>query len=223
MLLQLAIDNPRHFAVVPAVIEFVDIVEVGTPVLKRFGLAGVATLRELAEGRPILADSKTVDGGADEARMLFGAGATFMTVLEVASSATHAAVNRVAGECQGFIMVDSICSAELPDRPSQYPDRFAYLTLHTATDVRLAGGSAAASIQQARSMRELGYHVALAGGLNRHTLIEAVQAGPDIVVVGSAITTADNPAEVARWMSSQLTDRGRGWPPSMSSPRSPRT
>jgi 3-keto-L-gulonate-6-phosphate decarboxylase len=64
-------------------------------------------------------------------------------------------------------------------------------------------------------MRKLGYRVAVAGGIGEGNLAEVVEAGPDVVVVGSAITHADNPREVARWISAHLIDPGRGWPPSM--------
>ena len=215
MLLQLALDDPAHIALLPQVVEFVDIVEVGTPLLKRFGLGGIATVRELAGGRPVLVDSKTADGGAQEARMYFRLGATFMTVLEAASSATLDAVNKVAQEYGAYAVADTICSERLPDRGDQYPDRFAYLLLHSPTDVRLAGGGDGSQIARAGAMRKLGYRVAVAGGIGEGNLAEVVEAGPDVVVVGSAITEADNPREVARWISAHLIDRGRGWPPSM--------
>jgi 3-hexulose-6-phosphate synthase len=215
VLLQLAVDDPAHIAVLPRVVEFVDIVEVGTPVLKRFGLGGIATIRELAGGRPVLVDSKTADGGAQEASMYFGLGAIFMTVLAAASGATQEVVNRVAQEHGAYVVADTICSERLPDRRDHYPDRFAYLLLHSPTDVRRAGGGDGGHIARTRAMRKLGYRVAIAGGIDEGNLAEAVAAGPDVVVVGSAITEADNPREVARWISSQLIDRGHGWPPSM--------
>ena len=68
MLLQLALDKPEHFAVLAAVGDLVDIVEVGTPVLKRFGVSAIATARELADQVPVLADTKTVDGGGPRGR-----------------------------------------------------------------------------------------------------------------------------------------------------------
>jgi 3-keto-L-gulonate-6-phosphate decarboxylase len=64
-------------------------------------------------------------------------------------------------------------------------------------------------------MQKLGYRVAIAGGIGEGNIAEVIEAGPDVVVVGSAITGADNPREVAQWISSHLIDRGRGWPPSM--------
>ena len=73
-----------------------DIIEIGTPLLKRFGIGAIATARELCPDTPILADTKTVDAGDLEAEMVFGAGARLMTVLSSTSRATHAAVGRTA-------------------------------------------------------------------------------------------------------------------------------
>ena len=63
MMLQLAIDRPQGLSVIRQVADLVDILEVGTPMLNRFGLAVISTVRELAPGVPILVDAKVVDGG----------------------------------------------------------------------------------------------------------------------------------------------------------------
>ena len=215
MLLQLAIDDPGSLGVVPAVAEFVDIVELGTPVLKRFGVGGLVTLREMAGGRPILADAKTVDAGVIEARLLFGAGASLVTVLSVAPRATCLAAAQVAEEFGGFLVADTIAAAGLPTTPNEFPPRFAYLGLHLATDRRLAGETAHEVVSQVAPMRELGYRVAIAGGIGEQTIAAVVAAAPDVVVVGSAITQAANPRRTAKWISAQLTQRGHGWPPSL--------
>lgn len=223
MLLQLALDDPAHLALLPALSEHVDIVEVGTPLLKRFGLAGIATVREvMGAGPALLVDSKTVDGGAEEAEMYFRLGADFMTVLAAAAPATVAAVAGVASAHGGYAVADMICSPNLPEQPDSFPDRIAYVLLHSATDVRRAGGGDGGNLTRSQTLRRLGYQVALAGGIGPHNLSEVIQAGPQVVVVGSAITGAENPVEVARWISAQMVDRGSGWPPSMRSVRSRR-
>lgn len=184
----------------------------GTPLLKRFGLAAVATLKQAGGGTPILVDSKTVDGGAREARMLFEEGAAFVTVLSTASPATHQAVSQEAAEHDGHVLVDTICASALPAGHVDYPDRFAYLGLHLATDRRLAGQATAEHIEAIPAMRNLGYQVAIAGGINPDNISAVVAASPDLIIVGSAITHSPNPRRTCRWIGSQLTDRGHGWP-----------
>ncbi|MEJ2293094.1 MAG: hypothetical protein P8Y05_15470, partial [Deinococcales bacterium] len=60
MLLQLAIDQPDALPVVRQVADLVDIVEVGTPLLKRFGLASISGIRELAPNVPVLVDTEAI-------------------------------------------------------------------------------------------------------------------------------------------------------------------
>jgi 3-hexulose-6-phosphate synthase len=214
VLLQLAVDTPAGFAVLAQVHDLVDIVEVGTPVLKRFGLGAIATARELAPGVPVLADTKTVDAGDTEARMVFGAGVRFMTVLSCASPATVTAVTEAAREYGGHVVVDTMTERSISDLVGRsYPPGVAYLSLHSSTDARLAGhDSTKTVIDIAAVARDAGWRFSMAGGIDRGSLPEVVAAQPDVVVVGSAITSADDPRGVTRWMRDQLTHPGHGWP-----------
>jgi 3-hexulose-6-phosphate synthase len=215
MLLQLALDKPEHFAVLSAVGDLVDIVEVGTPVLKRFGVSAIATARELTEQVPVLADTKTVDGGGLEAHLVFGAGAMMMTVLSVASPATHAVVGATAAEYGGCVVVDTITESgkhELLPADASYPDSYGYVAVHAPTDMREAGTPITSHIAAVRDIRARGHRVSLAGGIGPDTLDAVLAVEPEILVVGSAITEAPNPREVAQWIRERLTSPGRGWP-----------
>ncbi|HZZ61642.1 MAG TPA: orotidine 5'-phosphate decarboxylase / HUMPS family protein [Roseiarcus sp.] len=214
MLLQVAIDKPEHLGVLPLVCGVADIVEIGTPLLKCFGIGAIATARALCPDTPVLADTKTVDAGDVEAEMVFGAGARLMTVLSSTSPATHAAVDRVAARFGALVVVDTITESEPELLPTDavFPHSFAYVGVHSPTDARLAGESSAAHIKAVGQMHRRGYRVALAGGLGPLTLDAVLEAEPEIVIVGSAITSADDPKGVARWIRDRLRNPGRGWP-----------
>jgi 3-hexulose-6-phosphate synthase len=214
MLLQLAIDRPESIALVPQVAQFVDILEVGTGLLKRYGLSAISTLRELAPDVPILADTKTVDGGTQEAEMVFNAGAMFMTVLSCAAKATHQVVSDVAEKYGAHIVVDTLTERGILVREGLvYPQHFDYVCVHAPTDARLAGDvSPSTYIDSISVVRALGYKVALAGGIGTTNLASAIIAAPEIVIVGRAITTAEDPKGTAEWMKSQLPNAGHGWP-----------
>lgn len=215
MLLQVAIDKPEDLRVATLVHGVADIVEVGTPLLKRFGIGVIATIRELCPDTPILADTKTVDGGDLEAEMVFGAGARLMTVLSSTSSATHSAVDRIAERFGALVVVDTITESgklELLPASAKFPASFAYVGVHSPTDVRRAGDRSASHIEAVAEMRRRGYRVALAGGLGPQTLDAVLEVEPEIIIVGSAITGADNPKRVARWIRDRLRNPGRGWP-----------
>ena len=99
-------------------------------------------MREICPDVPVLADTKTVDGGALEANMVFGAGASFMTVLSCASRATHETVGKCAVAFGASVIVDTITESGKPILLPQdfaLPEGFAYVAVHSPTDARLAG------------------------------------------------------------------------------------
>ncbi len=215
MLLQIAFDKPEHLALLPVVKPYADIVEIGTPLLKRFGVAAIATARELCPDVLVLADTKTVDGGGLEADMVFGAGAAFMTVLSCASRATHETVGRRAEAFGATVVVDTITEsgkAELLPPDARFPESFGYVAVHSPTDARLAGNTSTSHIDAVTEMHRRGFRVSLAGGIGPATLPAVIEVGPEIVVIGSAITEAANPKEVLQWIREKLPNPGRGWP-----------
>lgn len=215
MLLQVAIDKPESLGVISLVRGVADIIEIGTPLLKRFGISAIVTARELCPDTPILADTKTVDAGDLEAEMVFGAGARLMTVLSSTSPATHAAVGTVAARFGAFVVVDTITEsgkAELLPADAAFPESFAYVGVHAPTDARAAGDRSTKHIDAVSEMRRRGFRVALAGGLGPETLDAVLEAEPEIVIVGAAITGAGDPRRVAKWIKDRLRNPGRGWP-----------
>ena len=215
VLLQVAIDRAESFAVIAQMRGVADILEIGTPLLKRFGVGAIATARELCPDTPILADTKTVDAGDLEAEMVLGAGARLMTVLSSTSAATHAAVGRTAARFGALVVVDTITESGKPELlPAgvMFPETFAYVGVHSPTDARLAGDRSTAHIDAVSDMRRRGFRVALAGGLGPQSLDAILEAEPEIVIVGSAITGADDPRGVATWIKDRLRNPGRGWP-----------
>ena len=215
MLLQIAFDKPEHLALLPQLKSFADIIEIGTPVLKRFGISAIATARELCPDVRVLADTKTVDAGALEADMVFGAGASFMTVLSSASKATHETVGKRAEAFGATVIVDTITEsgkAELLPSDASFPASFGYVAVHSPTDARLAGDKSTAHINAVKEMHRRGFRVSLAGGIGPNTLSSVVEVAPEIVVVGTAITESANPKEVSQWIRDRLSHPGHGWP-----------
>jgi len=215
MLLQIALDKPEHLALLPLIRNIADIVEIGTPLLKRFGIGAIATARELCPDTLVLADTKTVDGGRLEAEMVFTAGAAFMTVLSSASGATHKAVGQVATDFGATVVVDTITASgkeELLPEDVAFPESFAYVGVHWPSDARIAGIPSTVHIDSVAQMHRRGFRVALAGGIGRDTIDAVLAVEPEILVVGSAITGSESPEEAAKWIRGKLLNPGRGWP-----------
>ena len=213
MKLQLALDAPGHFGLLSRLAPYFDIIEVGTPLLKRFGVSAVVTALELGGGKPVLADTKTVDGGALEAEMFFRAGASMITVLASAGRSTRQKALEVAIAHGGDVIFDTIIETDpsaidLFDQAPSATGR--WLGLHSSFDSRGTAGAGDAvsltkdNIGRVAGQHARGYLVQLAGGIKADNFASVVLAGPEIAVIGSGITAAPDPEGVAKWLKQQL-------------------
>jgi 3-hexulose-6-phosphate synthase len=200
-LLQIAFDliaTDDAVALLPRLAPFVDVVEAGTPLIKREGIGAVRRLRAAAPEKQLVADMKTMDGGAYEAELAFGAGADLMTVLGCASDATVAAAIAVARDRGKRVVADLIGVVDKPVRVRRLAQLGVdFLGVHAGTDERGAGGEGplwdVAMVQEA-----VATPLVVAGGIGPGTIDAVLAAHPAIVVVGSAITGAADPVAAAR-------------------------
>jgi 3-hexulose-6-phosphate synthase len=198
--LQVAIDTltvDEAIALAAQLRDTVDLIEAGTPFIKRYGIGVVTRLRE-ASGLPVVADLKIVDGGPFEAQLAVDAGAALVTVLGTAADATVRGVVEVAHAGGLDVACDLLGVHDLPQRIRQL-ERLGvdYLGVHAGTDARLAGGTDLLSeigLVTATSDMKL----VVAGGLDANSIPGVLGYHPAIIVVGSAITAADDPIAAAR-------------------------
>lgn len=204
MRLQLALDRlsrDRCIEIVGATKDIVDIIEIGTGVIKEYGIAIIREIRELFPSRTILADMKTCDAGKHEARQAFAAGADITTVMAFSADQTIQDTLEVAKEMNGTIMVD-LLEIQTPDRVKQLEQLGVELvSLHIGkdqqTDKRFDTSLFALTA-------ETDLEVAVAGGINEETLPDIVAHKPDIVIVGSAITSNADVTQAAKQLKRQL-------------------
>jgi hypothetical protein len=93
MKLQLAIDLlsvPDALSLLHKVAPYVDVIELGTPLIKQEGLSVVTDIKAAYPEKLVFADMKTMDAGELEADLAFKAGADIMTVLGTAGDSTIA-------------------------------------------------------------------------------------------------------------------------------------
>jgi 3-hexulose-6-phosphate synthase len=198
--LQVAIDTltvDEAIALAAQLRDTVDLIEAGTPFIKQYGIGVVMRLRE-ASGLPVVADLKIVDGGPFEAQLAVDAGAALVTVLGTAADATVRGVVEVAHAGGLDVACDLLGVHDLPQRIRQL-ERLGvdYLGVHAGTDARLAGRTDLLSeigLVTATSDMKL----VVAGGLNANSIPGVLGYHPAIIVVGSAITAANDPNAAAR-------------------------
>jgi len=186
-----------------AVPEGVDWVEAGTPLIKSEGLDAVRKLREAFPGKKIVADMKTADTGRLEMEAAAKAGADYAIVLGAASDSTIREAIEV-GKSYGLGIGVDLLGIEDPEplveRLAQWGA--AFLSVHCPVDVQMRGGSPFRMLERLARVTDL--PLAVAGGLNSETAPKAVAAGASIIVIGGAITKAEDPARAARDMRKAL-------------------
>jgi 3-hexulose-6-phosphate synthase len=178
------------------VAEHVDIIELGTPLIKAEGLSAVTAIKEAHPSKIVFADMKTMDAGELEADIAFKAGADLVTVLGSADDSTIAGAVKAAKAHNKGIVVDLIGVADKVTRAKEVRALGAkFVEMHAGLDEQAKPGFDLNGLLRAGAEARVPFSVA--GGVKLAT-IEAVQkAGADVAVAGGAIYGADDPAAAA--------------------------
>ncbi|MFQ3675169.1 MAG: 3-hexulose-6-phosphate synthase, partial [Endomicrobiia bacterium] len=188
ILLQVAldfIDLPRSISVAKEAVEAgCDIVEVGTPLIKSEGMNAIREIRKIfPQNIKIVADMKTMDVGRIEVEMAAKSGADIVGILGVSNIETIKESIKAAKNYGCKIIVDMIEVKDLLNRVKKIeklkPD---YIGLHIPIDEQMKGKISFQQLKQVKSITKI--PVSIAGGINSETIVEAVNAGADIIVVG---------------------------------------
>ncbi|MEB3816676.1 MAG: orotidine 5'-phosphate decarboxylase [Desulfurococcales archaeon] len=177
------------------------ILEAGTPLIKSAGMTSVRILRALPGSHLVVADTKTADTGALEVGLAAEAGADAATVLACAPRETIEEAVREAERRGVAVYADMIATHD----PAREAERLRELGVHIALlhigiDTQRRLGITAAQLPQliARVAGEFKGPIAVAGGVKPADVPKLVEAGASIIIIGSAITKAEDPARATR-------------------------
>jgi len=188
---------------------FVDILEVGTPTLIRYGVEAVRRIKQCYPRKLVLADLKIMDAGEGEARLGFEAGADIVTVMGVAHDETILGATRAAAKFGGQIMADLMSVPSMTQRAQEAEQLGCnILCVHTATDAPQAGEQVFQNVKLLRTQISKA-QIAVAGGIDANRAKAACESGADILVVGSAILKATNQRMAARTLHQICAGRAR--------------
>jgi len=199
--LQLALDQVDLHRALRAAREAVaggvDLLEVGTPLLKAEGLGAVRALREAFPQAEIVCDGKTMDAGRLELEAAAKAGASWGTVLGVASDSTIEECVEAGGNYGIRVLVDLLGCPDPALRARQGEALGAdAVNVHCPIDEQVRGGDPFETLRRVRAAVSI--PVTVAGGITARTAPKAVEAGADVVIVGGAITKARDAGAAAR-------------------------
>jgi 3-hexulose-6-phosphate synthase len=207
--LQIALDGTLDdgLRLLDQVYPFVDVIEIGTPLVIREGMLAARTLRDAFPQAALLADLKIVDAGEAEAEIAFEAGCRWVTVMGIAPDATISGAVTAAEAAGGYVLADLMQVADPERRGRALLDLGCHaLCVHTAYDLQAGGGSPLADLAALRAALPRA-PLAVAGGIGPDTLDDILAYAPHTVIIGGAITRAANPAGAARRLSERI--RGR--------------
>lgn len=195
MELQLAldlVDIQGAKEIVNEVAAYVDVVEIGTPVIINEGLRAVKELKAAYPHVKVLADLKIMDAGGYEVMKASEAGADIITVLGVSDDTTISGAVAEARKQGTKIMVDMINVPDMAKR-AQEIDALGvdYICVHSGYDHQADGKNSLEDLAIIKQVVKQA-KTAIAGGIKLNTLPEVLEAKPDLVIVGGGITGQEN-------------------------------
>ncbi len=164
----------------------VDILELGTPLIKSAGLSAVTAIKDAHPDKIVFADLKTMDAGELEADIAFSAGADLVTVLGVAGDSTIVGAVKAAKKHGKGVVADLIGVADKVARAKEVTALgVQFVEMHAGLDEQAEDGFTFDTLLD--DGKASGVAFSVAGGISVST-IEAVQAaGAEVAVAGGAI------------------------------------
>ncbi|GHB75771.1 hypothetical protein GCM10010377_77800 [Streptomyces viridiviolaceus] len=206
MKLQVAIDLLDTEAAVQLagkVAPYVDIIELGTPLIKSEGLAVIRAMKAAHPDKTVFADLKTADTGALEAQIAFDAGADIVTVLGTADDSTISGAVDAAKAAGKAVVVDLIGVRDKATRAREAHALGArFIEFHAGLDEQAQPGFSLDTLLEAGARSGVPFSVA--GGVNTASIGAVQAAGAEVAVAGSSIYGADDPAAAAQALRSAI-------------------
>ncbi|MEC0245236.1 3-hexulose-6-phosphate synthase [Paenibacillus chitinolyticus] len=195
MELQLALDLvniPEGIELVKELEPYIDIVEIGTPVIINEGLRAVKEMKQAFPNLKVLADLKIMDAAGYEVMKASEAGADIITILGAAEDMSIKGAVEEARKQNKKVLVDMISVKNLEERAKEV-DAFGvdYICVHTGYDLQAVGKNSFEDLQTIKRAVKRA-KTAIAGGIKLSTLPEVIKAQPDLVIVGGGITGQDD-------------------------------
>lgn len=211
-LLQVAIDVlDLDKAIEIAEISFIsgaDIIEVGTPLIKKYGIVSIKEIKARLPRTKIYADMKIIDAAEQELKIAYEAGADIVSVL--ASSHDYTIFNAISfGKRFGLeICVDLIGIKNVVGRTMEIsymnPD---YICYHIPIDFQQNISTNLPNVLKVikELSRTIPIPIAVAGGIDLTTAPLLANSGASIIIIGRSITREKDIASIVKKIKSNLS------------------
>ena len=201
--LQIALDIPKLERVKKIIKELPEsdriILEVGTPLLKKYGVNVIRELREVAKDMFIVADLKTLDVGKVEVDLAFEETADAVVVAGLATSETIDKFIKEAKRLGVYAIMDLMNVGNPVNKLKSLEKLPDVAILHRAIDAEKTGKTRWEIIKEMRKVfQSQKFLIAVAGGITPETAPEALRNGADIIIVGRYITQSKDVERATR-------------------------
>ena len=174
----------------------IDIVEIGTPMIYKYGVDAVTKMKKAFPNLEILFDGKIVDGGAYETKMAVDAGADYVTVLATSHNATVVGAVAEAKKQNKKVVIDLLGYNDIAARSKELMGLGVdYIAIHIGVDIQDENRSFDHEFKVLEPLVG-GANLAVAGGVNPEIAKSIAKYKPAIVIVGSAVTKAKDKKQV---------------------------
>jgi 3-hexulose-6-phosphate synthase len=197
MLLQLACDSVTSKEAVERISKIkdhVDIIEAGTPLMVREGVAAVEKLKNAFPDKLVLADIKIMDGASLESSLCFDAGADIVSLLALTNPSTVEIALNEANRRGKAILADLMQVPNVLDTALSLESMgVKYICVHASTDSsRRLGGRFKGPFEDlsALSGKLTKSSLCVAGRIDFMAAKTIMSLRPDVLVVGSAILSS---------------------------------
>ncbi|MRG84964.1 3-hexulose-6-phosphate synthase [Salinibacillus xinjiangensis] len=171
----------------------IDYIEIGTGVIKEYGMDIIREFRHRFPYKKIVADMKTCDAGKDETVQALEAGADITTVMGFAHDQTILDSIKIAKELNKRVLVDLL---EVPVERFQRLKELGVelVSAHIGKDTQVQAERY--SLERYKSLSD-DFTVFVAGGISPESVQRFEKLKPDVFIVGGYITSAANPGKAS--------------------------
>ena len=165
------------------------ILEVGTPLIKRYGTRGINELRQIAKDKFMIADLKTLDVGKVEVDIAYEDTADAVVAAGLAPPETLDATVQEARRLGIYAVIDMLNVEDVLGKLKsikEFPRHRHPTQRHRPRNGRTCGLERIKIIRQAFPNKK--FLIAVAGGIVPETAKEALEQGADILIVGRYVT-----------------------------------
>lgn len=208
--LQIALDVwtlEDAFSILDEVVDYIDIIEAGTPLVVNSGIASLAAIKEKYPNKDFVIDAKITDEFYI-AKKAFDAGADYTTVLGILSNESVAAVLDQGHKANKGVLIDLMNVQDKLQRSQEVKKLGAsYVLVHCGLDEQRLGKT---PLSEAKRIKEnMDIKVVVAGGINLDTIDDYINTRADIIVVGNALVKETDRRNIAKQMRDKLNTNNK--------------